>query len=237
MSTMITYKLFDIDPLVQIMPSVNPVPLDNIYWQRINTGPFKRSFVVDYVGSKAGAGGLLTWKSLPLPVFNGSVLPYVKFRWKAYISSFNLFNLWRFENDIKGVFTAAPNAASQIANVHNGSCQFKPVPAGGWSFQIDKSGGGWVDSGQQIAAIPADSLVQYETAMFMDTVNSQFSFLSFSLNGAVQAVPASMQKLPLQTSNWAAGLAAQVQVEIVAPGSCQVIYQDPEICCSDVAFS
>lgn len=244
MSTMITYKLFDgPDPIKQIMPSVNKVLLDDILITRVNTGMFRRSFVVDYQGKQAGAGGLITFKDLPLPIFNGAILPYMKLQFKAYMSSWNKANVMRFENDLKCVFTAAPNANTDIQNDNNGSTQFKPIidpktgAITGWDFQIDQAGGGWISSGLTVPDLPADALIPYETTMkITDQPGGPFSMLGFGVAGVKQLVPVAHQGNPLQSSNWTKGLAAQFQIEIINPGTTQIVYQDPEICCSDVAF-
>lgn len=181
-------------------------------------------------GSVAYAGGLVGWRqSAPLLDFAGLGLNYAKLSTLILVPSYSAYNLARLETDFLLLIQGAPNAATPIANKFNGSTQLN-LSSG--NFQIDASSGAaqWSDigggPGKQIAPdVPHLLEIRYS----FDYAGKKHSTLSISWDGKVYAVPAALQNVDNQTSNWVAGMHIQKQTEMFNPGAVSVIYDQTSL--------
>jgi hypothetical protein len=210
----------------QTGPTVNPVPADAFLATQLPSGALK----VTNVSSKAMGGALVTCKR-PVPSIPGTTLPYLGLDLQLLVSQYDLPLLARKEIDVKAALTPAPSALTSIANVANFSSQFD---ASTRTWQIDGSPPGWVDTGFKPVLTP-DVWMPLSFRYFMDIPNGKFSFLSVNWGGLFE-VPASMQELPLQQSNWAQVAAIQLQTEILSPGGLTTLYRGITLTWSDRPF-
>ena len=170
------------------------------------------------VSTEDFGGGLITLKGAypPLP---GVSLPYAGLDFEVLISPQDLPNLARLECDLKVAETAAP-AGGTAANIANGSGQLS-LPDGNW--EINNEAAGWIDSGYVPGAPPAGVWVPVSLRFLF---GATFSVLSVNVNAPTPfLVPAALQGLALQASNWAAVWAIQFQTEITQPGAVNVSYR------------
>lgn len=213
--------------LMQTGPNVNPIPADAYIASLLPSGALK----VTNVSSKAFGGALVTCKR-PLPAVPGIPLPFVGLDMMAYISSFDLPNLARWELDWKGCYIGAPNATTPIPNVPNLSSQLN-FSTGQW--EIDGNPPGWLPTGFK-PTIKPDVWFPISFRYFIDFPNSKFSFLSTTWGMQEFTVPGNMQGVPFQVTNWQPVSAVQIQMEVLNPGSVSTLYQDLAISYSDSAF-
>ena len=213
--------------IVQTGPTVNPIPADAFLPALIPSGPLK----VTNISSNAEGGALVTCKR-PVPSIPGVALPYLGLDLSVYVSSFDLPFLGRLEIDVKACLTAPPNASTQIANIFNFSSQLN-FSTGAW--QIDGSPPGWVNTGFSPAFTP-DTWIPLSFRYFMDIPNKKFSVLSCAWGSIIYVVPASLQELPCQESNWDAVAAVQLQTETLVPGGLSTLYKGITLTWSDKPF-
>lgn len=211
----------------QTGPNVNPVPADAYIASLLPSGVLK----VTNASSKPLGGALVTCKR-PVPAVPGLPLPYLGMDMMAYVSSFDLPNLGRWELDLKVCLTGAPNASTPIFNVANFSSQLN-FSTGQW--QIDGNPPAWLDTGFKPTITP-DVWFPISFRYFIDIASSKFSILSTQWGTQAFQVPAAMQEVPFQLTNWQPVAAIQIQMEVFNPGSVTTLDDQIVLSWSDAAF-
>ena len=92
-------------------------------------------------------------------------------------------------------------------------------------WQIDGNPPGWLNTGFKPIIAP-DVWFPISFRYFIDFPNSKFSFLSTTWGAQEFTVPATMQGVPFQITNWQPVSALQIQMEVLNPGSVSTLYQD-----------
>jgi hypothetical protein len=215
MTTSIVYSNLELaDWTTQSGSNVNPVPAD-LYVATQESGVLQ---VTNY--SSRPMGGALVTHKIPLPVLNGVTLCSGSLSMECYISSLEMPNLARLEIDTKICIQGAPNASTPIRNVCNFSSQVN-LSTGQW--QIDGDPPGWKDTGFK-PQLPSNTW--FPIVFDYDWMATAFSFMMASFAGQAFQVPATMQNVPLQTTNWQPVIALQIQHEIMQPGVCSLFFRN-----------
>ena len=220
-----TAKNLELQPwIVQTGPNINPVPADSFTATLIPGGILK----VVNTSSKAWGGALVTCKPPEMDQVNSYANPYFGLDLEIYVPPADLANLGRLELDVKRCVVPA-QAGVMIPNIGNGSTQLN-FSTGQW--QIDKSPPGWTDTGFEPILPPAWTPISFRHVMNA----SGYSVMSTKWGDTSFSVPASMQNLPLQESNWAQVMAVQIQTEVVAPGTVTIYLRNINLSVSDGPF-
>lgn len=195
--------------------------------------------LVSNVGSSTWAGGLVARK-LQVPQFTGAgsapLIPaYAQLKTHITVPLLTAYNLGRLETDLIAVFTAAPNASTPTSNKGNNSTQLN-LNTG--HFEVDASAGtsAWSDIGSGPGSIVPDVEHELIIRCGFDLPNAKRSVFSIWWDGVAYPVPAALQGIPFQPSNWGQVVAIQKQNEMFKPGATDVIYRGTELSWSDQPF-
>lgn len=211
-----------------ISPSINPKASLVYVPSSLPDGRLK----VTNVGNVDYAGGLVARK-IPPPQISGVSLTYAMLSTSILVPSSALYNLARLETDFLVILTPAPDPKTPIPNKFNGSTQLNFSTG---NFMIDASSGAaaWSDigagPGKDIAPdVPHLLELRYQ----YDFAGKHISTLSITWDGTLYPVPAKLQNVGCQPSNWNAVMAIQKQTEMFTPGSVEVVYDRTTLTLSD----
>jgi hypothetical protein len=173
------------------------------------------------------AGGLVSVsKAIPAGAqFFGLDVTYL-------VQTGDLAHLARNEMDLK--ITTADGSSKAIPNQANFSAQQNADAS--WHWQLDPTGTGWVDSGYAPGP-PAPDVPQTMQFRYW-TDGAHWSVLGMCANGGTPFVPgAQFENIPMLTTNWTAGILAQLQTAcIVTPWFLMETYLRVRIMASDQAI-
>ena len=221
---MLTANNLELAPwITQDGPDINPIPADSFTATLISGGVLK----VVNKSSKNMGGALVTCKPKSLLPANTLANPYFGLDLDIYVSPHDMDNLARLELDVKRCIVAGHGKT--ISNIGDGSTQWNRS-AGCW--QIDKPGGGWVDTAFEPILPPTWTHLSFRH--WMD--GAKYSVLSTNWGGMAFNVPASMQNIPLLSSNWDAVVAVQIQFELFTPGVVTVYARNISLSLNDKPF-
>ena len=175
----------------------------------------------------AMGGALVTCKPPSLLPANTLANPYFGLDLEVYVPPASMANLARLELDVKRVIVDAKGQT--IANVADGSTEMN-YSTGFW--QIDKAGGGWVNTAFTPLLPSCWTQLSFRYWMSAD----RYSVLSTNWGGMAYPVPATMQNLPLLESNWASVVAVQIQFEVFQPGTIALYFRDINLSVSAEPF-
>lgn len=207
--------------------AVNPIPFDSM--QGVYD-PASGALAFSAVYSKNYAGGLLG-HSIALPVLNGRKFQFAAMNVRQLIPAYLNPPVARNEMDLKWTFPAlkvpAPNQA-------NGSSQIRP-DTGQW--QLDPTGGAWVDSGYVPSTAQPGKWNVFQTRIWSDGT-AKWSVTGLQCNAEPLFVPgAGFENLPLINTNWTPGLVPQLQWEgVLAPFAATVYYARVQVVISENAI-
>lgn len=238
MKTRLSFTNLEQDPsqwIAQIGPNINPVPSDAVEVSIVRSGPLAGSMRVVWANKTAVGsalpGALITRKLDPPVTHGGIVLPYIKLSLDVFVTATDLGELMRFENDVKIAWPGI-SATTPTSPVYDFSTQGNASEGGMW--QIDKAGGGWLDTGIDPLMPLPDVWTHFDIYCYMDVPNLKFSVLSAGINGTVQSVPSTIQEVPCLTATWAAVTAVQLQAEGL--DSFEMFYRNVNVDASGASF-
>lgn len=177
-------------------PSINPVNADAII-----SDTLADALEVTISSSKAYGGGLVSLNR-PVPIVNGTPLPYFGIDWRVKPSDAAARFNRCYELDAKICFPAAPNSSTQIQNVYDLSTQQNEAEGG--MEQIDDSSYKWVDTGYKPAPFIAGVWTPYKVLYKVDysAKTSSVLYLQVGADSPFLVAP-NQQGIPAQTTNWA----------------------------------
>lgn len=182
-------------------------------------------------GSTQAWGGALVSRKRPVPVSNGKKLNWLAFRLQFRFPLSTAQNVARLETDWKVCVKSRPNSSTKIRNVANFSTQYNSDSG---QMQIDLDPPAWVDSGFVIPEITPDVWHTLEYRFWFDEAAQVFSVLSIQYDDQVYMIPESLQKVPMQLTNWEEVSSHQLQNEVYAAKSSAVIeYREGVLAWSD----
>lgn len=197
--------------------NINPVSSDALEISLTPDGWLKFSNAV----SQNMGGGLIA-RALPLPFMGSTPLPYFGLDFDFMVLAEDLPYLGRFEADLKFPTVASPTTAN-IVNMVNGSTQWNQSESGMW--QVANAAQVWADTGYK-TAIATGTVTHYASRGVIDFTNQKYSMLSISQGSdAPWAIPASLQGIALQPSNWTQG-ALQLQTEALSETGLDTFYRN-----------
>lgn len=203
--------------ITQLGPNIND-PASKAFTSTLIPGGI---LAVTNEADKPMAGGLVTCKTFLPPALNTLDFPYFGLDLELCVSPSSLANLGRLELDVKRWTVGAPGPSSPLANIANESSQLN-LQNGQW--QIDGNPPGWRKTGFQPPMSPGWIPVSFRYHMDAE----KFSFLSASWDRCRFEIPAAMQNVTLETSNWGpqAGCVIQLQTEVIEPGTVTVNFRN-----------
>lgn len=214
-----------IDPNLESQPwkivndqSVNPVPVDAMFAEKINDE------LEVFISSSKPYGGALAHCPRPVPMINGTVLPYLGLDMQVKIPAAAAQLMRCLETDCKVAVISAPNGATPIQNLCDFSTQIKLFD--GNKIQIDDQNQHWIDTGLAVPSLPIDTWFSWSGRFKIDVANKKFSVLAFIINGATYTVPQTLQGLNWQTTNWGQAVEPSLQLDDnTVPGAFAVEYR------------
>jgi hypothetical protein len=216
------------DWILESGPDINPVPADNFVG--VHVGEEKQLRIANFSSQQWG-GALLACKR-KVPMLTGSAMDrliYCALEVDFHISDDDWPFLWAHETDLKCCVHGAPNGQTHIPNIFDLSAQVDMSKGG--MFQIDKEGGGWVDTGILIPPVP-NRWNHLMVRSKMDIAGGTFSVLSVN----EIPIPSELQNVPLLKSNWQPVAAVQLQNEVSKPGVLIITYDAVSLYWSDQPF-
>jgi hypothetical protein len=183
------------------------------------------SMLVTNALDKDWGGGLVSLK-LPVPRQpDGTFYVYGALQLQFLFPGAVWHNFARHEIDLKTCIKGSPDPNTQIPNICDWSTQWNRDTG---QFQIDKAGGGWIDSG---FIVPPDEMTPDEWheqsyRFWFDPDRGIFSVLSIRFDDRRYEIPEELQNVPLLASNWSEISAYQIQNEGFKPGSTLVQYRN-----------
>lgn len=206
--------------------SVNSVPVDNIVPQYLNN-----YLSVAVFASKPYAGALVHCGQ-PVPP---QALPYIGVDLQFMLSEEAAAFLRCLEVDLKVAMTGAP-AGGTAQNLCDFSSQIELYNGG--QIQIDNQAATWADvPNRKTGPLTPDVWIPWAGRYLIDAANKKYSVLGFNINGTGYSIPATMQGLAWQTTNWSQ--VAQVQLQLdnnTVPAAFVVRYRDITLTWSDHPF-
>lgn len=175
-------------------------------------------------GSLAAWGGALVSRKRSVPASNGKKLNWLAYKFQFRYNGATAKNVARHETDIKICFKSRPSSTTPIRNVANFSVQYNPDKK---QYQIDLDPPGWVDSGFVVETIEPDVWHTLEFRFFFDETAKTFSVLSIQHDAQLYMIPANLQNVPAQLTNWEEVSSEQMQNEVYrAKSSVAIEYRD-----------
>jgi hypothetical protein len=202
-----------------IGPSINKTQAESIGITQQVTKSDGAILRVTNTSTQTWGGGLAKF---PIPVVDlssaGIKLARARIDLEYRLREEDLALLGRLETDLKLCVAPAPSPTSPIPNIVDGSTQFNISED--WMLQIDKAGGGWIDTGHNFEPPMPDEWMPMSLGFSYDT-----SALTFSVTDVDTVLIAdTFGNLPMLTTNWTRG-AIQLQTEVLAPGVVEVAYR------------
>jgi len=203
--------------LTRIGKDINKIPAKSYTATQAPTG----ELVVVNTSDQAGGGGLVTC-AVPVPAL-GVPLPYTELSLEAFLTDIP----WRFESDVKQCNIGAHSGGQiNIANISNFSTQWKQMngPLGQW--QIDGNPPGWLGT-YWTPTLTTGAWFKFRIRGYTDLAAKTYSVLSGRFGKQRFDVPAALQNVPWEVSNWGPTPVAmvQLQTEIALPGVLTVRYR------------
>jgi hypothetical protein len=210
-------------------PTINDPPSD--FFEAAATPETNTMMVTN--GSTPAWGGALVSRKRGVPASNGKKLNWLAYRFQFRFDAKTGSNVARHETDLKICIKTRPNSQTKIRNVCNFSVQWNPDAAGG-QYQIDLDPPGWVNTGFVVEEITPDVWHTQEFRFTFDDAANTFSVLSIQLDDQLFTIPANLQNVPMQLTNWEEVSSEQMQNEVYAAKSTTLIeYRDGVLCWSD----
>jgi hypothetical protein len=178
-----------------------------------------------YAGTKNFPGGLVSHKKLPPRDVAGNLFQYIAmkvgFQWSRHVRR----KIARLELDLKVCFRTRPNSQTKIRNVGNFSTQWNRDRK---MWQIDEDPPGWIDSGYVVTeeqmAPDVHHTVDFRFWYDPNPDDPRFSVQSIDLDDNPYIVPAKLQGVAAQNTNWEEIRSIQLQTENYEPGSSTVVF-------------
>lgn len=230
-----------IPAFTEIQSDVNSVLAKDFEATVIPSGAYAGWLKITNSSNAAMGGGLAGWK-LPFPNVGSTQLTYAGLDLNVLIPDADYPFLARMEIDTIAVANSAPasaistNPATWVANKADTSAQCNQSE--NWMWQVDQvvSGGyKWTDTGVVLTP-PSNQPFSLSFRYKWDFANGNSSVISVAQNGVLMPIPAAMQGIALQTSNWASVIAVQLQTEILQAGGLSVLYKNIFLTLSDQPF-